>query len=820
MKPNVDDDCLPLSKKLIYCLPTVSTLPVIVLLAAFGNSLYELCGADLSLISACIAGARSMDVITDPGMSYITDAFRSKWGRRRPFLATGCWVYGISLLLLLTPPYASGGAVGAWFGVMYIGYFLTNTYTNIPYDALGPELTDNYEDRSRLFFISGLFDGGGTLAAVGMPTAMTTVAGKLSYNDAICKPDGSKDNVDGQCRLGLTCKEFIKDRSKPFVADSGQNSTEVAWLATQTVANLSQTCDEIANIQNYYASLPLAHTDYCICRRDCLSACSLANKRLGFMIVGFLFGGWYIVTIMLVFFRISERSQVEKDVMKKSERAIEEHDQQFKSHEPSEEGSQPNAHRRASLGVIDLDKEEGGETKNPPIVPMLLTTLFNKSFTVLLPAWACDGMVNAIIAALLTYYIRYVISPEYQTKEEHGIDCAKGVNGLRGTDNFSHWCATESVLAGCCCALFVAAAAATPMWLYLVKRIGKVNTWLLWSLVMALTNILFIFPGRGDIYACAVICGFNGVPLGAKFLADSILADIIDYDEFLTGTRREATYTMFKSFLPKIMAIPSIAIPISLMNAVGHVPPENGLIQEQPDGVGIFLKIVGAVLTSVVSWLAYFLKRRFPLKTKEQVDLVAEGVAKHLVGEKAPDPITGRLFMYTRFSNQELQYVWQLDHFMGSQMIEDLMITDGPERLLSRTQIHLAGSIATCIVSFVLTIVALGPLKLMSNSTWSFLPTLLIVCLGMSVVMIFFCVSRFKAARKIVADTPSQELLRRVKDQRIDLEALLKPMDNEDEASGSGGIVPDGSDGGKTYLPPIQIGKGKANMYNTQTDTE
>merc|ERR1719236_116131 len=90
---------------------------------------------------------------------------------------------------------------------------------------------------------------------------------------------------------------------------------------------------------------------------------------------------------------------------------------------------------------------------------------------------------------------------------------------------------------------------------------------------------------KGGVEYFLFASAMNGAPLGAKFLADAVLADIIDYDEFLTGSRREATYTMFKSFLPKIMAIPSMAIPISLMNAIGHVPPKNGMIQEQPDSV-------------------------------------------------------------------------------------------------------------------------------------------------------------------------------------------------------------------------------------------
>lgn len=52
--------------------------------------------------------------------------------------------------------------------------------------------------------------------------------------------------------------------------------------------------------------------------------------------------------------------------------------------------------------------------------------------------------------------------------------------------------------------------------------------------------------GEGQVTLCIVMSVFNGAPIGAKFLADAIMADVIDYDEFLTGTRAEATYTMFK----------------------------------------------------------------------------------------------------------------------------------------------------------------------------------------------------------------------------------------------------------------------------------
>ena len=65
------------------------------------------------------------------------------------------------------------------------------------------------------------------------------------------------------------------------------------------------------------------------------------------------------------------------------------------------------------------------------------------------------------------------------------------------------------------------------------------------------------------------------------------MADVIDYDEFLTKERAEATYTMFKGFMPKIAAIPASAIPIALLSTFGHKPPIDGILQEQDPQLGI-----------------------------------------------------------------------------------------------------------------------------------------------------------------------------------------------------------------------------------------
>ena len=50
----------------------------------------------------------------------------------------------------------------------------------------------------------------------------------------------------------------------------------------------------------------------------------------------------------------------------------------------------------------------------------------------------------------------------------------------------------------------------------------------------------------------------------------SILADVIDYDEFLTGERREGLYFYFLEFIPKLMQVPSQAIPFLMLAHYGY----------------------------------------------------------------------------------------------------------------------------------------------------------------------------------------------------------------------------------------------------------
>lgn len=127
---------------------------------------------------------------------------------------------------------------------------------------------------------------------------------------------------------------------------------------------------------------------------------------------------------------------------------------------------------------------------------------------------------------MTTYFVRYVVQPEYQTTEDAGLDCNQGIP-ITGEESESWRCSSTIVLGMCVTSLLLFAFLGTPFWLAMAKYAGKHNAWLFWSLSMAMTNILLVSVSKGDVTRIILISGLNGLPLGAKFLSDSVLADII-----------------------------------------------------------------------------------------------------------------------------------------------------------------------------------------------------------------------------------------------------------------------------------------------------
>jgi GPH family glycoside/pentoside/hexuronide:cation symporter len=116
---------------------------------------------------------RIWDFVNDPVMGYISDRTRSRWGRRRPYLLFGFIPFAIAFTLLwIKPPLTGEAALVAYYAFAYVLYDAAATAVYMPYFALTPELTLDYDERTKLTSYRMFFSIIAGLVAFTVPLAV------------------------------------------------------------------------------------------------------------------------------------------------------------------------------------------------------------------------------------------------------------------------------------------------------------------------------------------------------------------------------------------------------------------------------------------------------------------------------------------------------------------------------------------------------------------------------------------------------------------------------------------------------------------------
>lgn len=111
----------------------------------------QVLGVPPGMVSLALMLALVIDAFLDPIVGYWSDNFRSKWGRRHPFMYASAIPVAASYLLLWTPPSAWDAQALFWYVlVMAVLTRAALTFFETPNAALGPELTRDYVQRSSL----------------------------------------------------------------------------------------------------------------------------------------------------------------------------------------------------------------------------------------------------------------------------------------------------------------------------------------------------------------------------------------------------------------------------------------------------------------------------------------------------------------------------------------------------------------------------------------------------------------------------------------------------------------------------------------------
>jgi GPH family glycoside/pentoside/hexuronide:cation symporter len=226
----------------------------------------------------------------------------------------------------------------------------------------------------------------------------------------------------------------------------------------------------------------------------------------------------------------------------------------------------------------------------------------NRPFMILLTAYTISAIGNNLPATLILFYVQYVL---------------------------------ESPLADAFLLLyFMTGIVFLPVWVVLARRIGKKRAWLLSIAVNtgAFVGVFFLGPGDASIYGVLVF--LSGIGLGATLaLPSSIQADVIDYDELLTGERREGRYIGFWSIAKKLAAAVGVGAGLSILGLAGYVPNAS-----QPEAVLFALRVLYALVPSACNLIALVIALAYPI-SESMHQRIRGAIARRKQGATVEDPL-------------------------------------------------------------------------------------------------------------------------------------------------------------------------------------
>ncbi len=213
------------------------------------------------------------------------------------------------------------------------------------------------------------------------------------------------------------------------------------------------------------------------------------------------------------------------------------------------------------------------------------SVLKNQPFLILISAYTISALGSNLPATLILFYVEYVLK----------VQNAEGFLLIYFLTGF----------------MFL------PLWIIISRKIGKKKAWIISMIINtgAFSGVFFLGPG--DAYVYGVLVFLSGTGFGAGLaLPSSIQADVIDYDQLLTGQRREGRYVGLWSIAKKLSAALGIGIGLLLLGNAGYSPNI-----EQGESTVMMLRVLYALVPCLCNVLAIVIICFYPISEKKHVQI-------------------------------------------------------------------------------------------------------------------------------------------------------------------------------------------------------
>ena len=162
-------DRLSLRIKVLFSTGDLTTsVPLAIVMFFQLYFLTDVVGLPPGMASWAVIIGRLWDAVNDPLFGLISDRIRSRWGRRRVLLLFGAVPLGVSFAMMwLVPPWGDV-ALTVYYAVAFILFDTIFTAVHVGYNALTPEMTPDYDERTELTTYRMLFN---LVASLGVAVA-------------------------------------------------------------------------------------------------------------------------------------------------------------------------------------------------------------------------------------------------------------------------------------------------------------------------------------------------------------------------------------------------------------------------------------------------------------------------------------------------------------------------------------------------------------------------------------------------------------------------------------------------------------------------
>lgn len=154
------DDQVTLTQRWAYGTGSFTSLTAGYGISSLANYIFNIAlGVNPALVGVALAVPRFVDLFTDPTAGYLSDSLRERFGRRT-FIAVGSSVSAIFFAMVwLYPLGLSEKGYFCWLLGFSCATSLGWSLLSVPWQALGFEITNDYNERTRLMAVSTIMGG-------------------------------------------------------------------------------------------------------------------------------------------------------------------------------------------------------------------------------------------------------------------------------------------------------------------------------------------------------------------------------------------------------------------------------------------------------------------------------------------------------------------------------------------------------------------------------------------------------------------------------------------------------------------------------------